>query len=106
MIVFLVYSINTLGNNLVSSTGEQDSVLISYDDLRVATAKMVELDYTIEVNKVLTKIIYNDSIIIANQKSEITSLTNDNKKTKRQKRRIIIFSSIAGCALALLTIFK
>ena len=49
MIVFLVYSINTLGNNLVSSTGEQDSVLISYDDLRVATSKMIELDYTIEL---------------------------------------------------------
>ena len=47
MIVLLSYSINLLAqNNKHFSTGELDSVRISYNDLRIVNSKLVELDYT------------------------------------------------------------
>ena len=49
MIALLSYSINLYANNYhIPSTGEvvrEDSVLISYNDLKVVNGKLIELKY-------------------------------------------------------------
>ena len=65
MIVLLGCSINLLANNtnidsFHPSTGEvvqfKDSVLISYDDLRLVNSKLIELKcFSILTNSILTK---------------------------------------------------
>ena len=59
MIVLLNCSMNLLANdNLHPSTGElvelEDSVQISYDDLRIVNSKLIELKYTKEINSKLS----------------------------------------------------
>lgn len=94
MIVLLGYSINLLANNtdiddLHSSTGEvvqpKDSVLISYDDLRLANSKLIELDYEKQINNNLRCIIANDSIIIRDYQVLNEKLNKDYKKIIRQR---------------------
>lgn len=80
------YSINSLAqSNKHSSTGELDSVLVSYDDLRIANSKLVELDYTKQINNKLYQIVHNDSIIISNYKSVNDNLNKTMTKYKRQR---------------------
>ena len=70
MIVLLSCSTSWCQNDnaTISSTGEltasHDSVLIAFDDLRKANAKMVELKYEKEINDSLRSIIKNDDIIM------------------------------------------
>ena len=96
MIVLLSYSMNSYGNTINnSSTGEleqKDSVLISYDDLRIVNCKLIELNYEKETNSILRKIIRNDSLIIdtltidnTKLNSEIETLDKLNKKYKKQR---------------------
>ena len=70
--------------NTFSSTGgvyPDDSVLVSYNDLRNANSKMIELKYTKEANSKLKDIISNDSII---QVKQANIINTTNKKVKRQ----------------------
>ena len=96
MIALLSCSINLYANNYnISSTGEviqKDSVLISYNDLKVINCKLIELKYEKETNNVLRTIILNDSLIIDtltvdNFKltSEVQTLNKSNKKYKKQR---------------------
>lgn len=72
MIALLGYSTNLYASNptdsLNLSTGEivtpEDSVLISYNDLRIVNSKLIQLDYEQQINANLRSIIKNDSIII------------------------------------------
>lgn len=78
-----------------SSTGgvyPNDSVLVSYDDLRKANAKMIELKYTKEANSKLRNIVSNDSIIQVKQ-ADIINTTN--KKVKRLKKERNVFGGIS-----------
>lgn len=102
MIVLLGYSINLSANNtdadsLHHSTGEvvqpKDSVLISYDDLRLANSKLIELDYEKQINNNLRCIIANDSIIIKDYQILNEKINKDCKKAIRQRN--IMFSSSA-----------
>lgn len=69
--------------NILSTGGlDGDSVVVAYDDLRKANAKMVELKYTKEINVKLNNIISNDSIIIGQQ---VKDLNYYKKKTKKYK---------------------
>lgn len=69
--------------NILSTGGlNGDSVVVSYDDLRKANAKMVELKYTKEINDKLNSIIANDSVIIQQQTKSIDYYK---KKTKKYK---------------------
>lgn len=76
-------------NNLNTSTGERvnvaDSVLISYDDLRIANSKLMELEYEKRINTNLRQIVYNDSIVINDYAKLNEKLRNNNKKVKRQR---------------------
>lgn len=107
MIALLGYSINLSANNTSSEyshppTGEvvnrNDSVLISYDDLRLANSKLIELDYEKQINNNLRNIISNDSIVIRNYQVLNDKLNKDCKKAIRQRN--IVFG---GAAVLFLT---
>ena len=68
MIALLSYSTSWCQSNVsISSTGEQcgksDSVLISYDDIRIVNSKLIQLKYEKEINDSLKVIINNDDKI-------------------------------------------
>lgn len=96
MIALLSYSINLYANNYhISSTGEvvqEDSVLVSYNDLKVVNSKLIELKYEKETNNVLRTIIRNDSLSIDTLTtdnirliSNVQTLNKSNKKYKKQR---------------------
>lgn len=104
MIVLLSYSINLLAqNNKHSSTGELDSVRISYNDLRIVNSKLIELDYTKQINNKLYNIIHNDSIIINNYKNVNNNFNKSINKYKRQRNITFITAlcSIVGMIVSL-----
>lgn len=116
MIVLLSYSMNSYGNTINnSSTGEliqKDSVLISYDDLRIVNYKLIELNYEKESNTILRKIIRNDSLIIdtltidnIKLNSEIEKLNRLNKKYKKQ-RNIVFNVGLISTITTILMLFK
>lgn len=93
-------------NNL--STGElvtpNDSVLISYDDLRIVNSKLIELEYEKDINERYRRIIANDSIIINDYTELATRLNQDCKKAIKQRNIAIgggIFITILGTILLL-----
>lgn len=78
-----------------SSTGgvyPNDSILVSYNDLRKANAKMIELKYTKEINSKLRDIVSNDSII---QVKQANIINTTNKKVKRLKKERNVFGGIS-----------
>ena len=116
MIVLLSCFINSYGNTINnSSTGEleqKDSVLISYDDLRIVNYKLIELNYERETNTILRKIIRNDSLIIdtltvdnLRLTSEVQTLNKSNKKYKKQ-RNIGFGIGIAGIIATIFMLIK
>ena len=115
-IVLLSYSINLYANNYhISSTGEvvqEDSVCISYDDLKVVNGKLIELKYEKETNNILRTIIRNDSLIIdtltiknIRLTSDIQKLNKSNKKYKKQ-RNIGFGVGIIGIIITSLMLIK
>lgn len=113
MIALLGCSINLLANNtdvdsLHSSTGERvqlkDSVLISYDDLRLANSKLIELEYEKQINTNLRNIISNDSIVIQDYQVLNERINKDCKKVIRQ-RNIAISGAAVLFITTILTLF-
>lgn len=107
MIVLLGCSIDLSANNtdvdsLHPSTGEvvqpKDSVLISYDDLRLANSKLIELDYERQINNNLRCVISNDSIIIRDYQVLNERINKDCKKVIRQRN-----IAIGGAAALFIT---
>lgn len=86
-----------------SFTGEHhnDSVLVSYDDLRVANAKMIELKYVKSINSRLSDIISNDSIIQRQQSQTILKAAKKVKRYKSQRNVLGGTSIIAILALVI-----
>lgn len=99
-------------NSNTSSTGgldstevRTDSVLIAYDDLRLANAKFTELKYEKEINNNLRNIIVNDSIAIDNLNSKIRNMEVDCKKRiEKVKKERNIAGGIGIGTIALLII--
>ena len=112
MIVLLSCSTSWSKNNsnTISSTGEltatPDSVLISFDDLRKANAKMVELKYQKEINDSLRSIIKNDDAIMREYSRNVDALKKQIKQVKRQRNLAIGGGFLATFSLALVAIFK
>ena len=112
MIVLLSCSTSWCQNDnaTISSTGEltasPDSVLIAFDDLRKANAKMVELKYEKEINDSLRSIIRNDDIIMREYSRNVDALKKQVKQVKRQRNLAIGGGVLATLSLAVLTIFK
>lgn len=89
-IVLLICFTTSLRVNAANpSTGEvvnrNDSVLISYDDLRKANSKLIELEYEKKINTRLKEVISNDSIIISNYSNLNNTLNKSYKKTIKQR---------------------
>lgn len=91
MIVLLGYSTSSLADNspINSSTGgvTEDSILVSYDDLRKANAKLVELEYEKDINKNLKDIIKNDSVAIDGLRTEVDRVTRESREQIRKSKR-------------------
>ena len=116
MIALLSCSINLYANDYhISSTGEivqEDSVLVSYNDLKVVNCKLIELKYEKETNNILRKIIRNDSLnidtlITDNIRliSNIQTLNKSNKKYKKQ-RNVGFGIGIVGIITTILMLIK
>lgn len=97
-------------NATILSTGEltasPDSVLIAFDDLRKANAKMVELKYEKEINDSLRSIIKNDDIIMREYSRNVDALKKQIIQAKKQRNLAVGGGLLATISLALLTIFK
>ena len=97
-------------NATISSTGEltntPDSVLISFDDLRKANAKMVELKYQKEINDSLRSIIKNDDVIMREYSRNVDALKEQVKQIKRQRNLAVGGGLLVTLSLAVLAIFK
>ena len=112
MIVLLSCSISWCQNDnaTISSTGEltasPDSVLIAFDDLRKANAKMVELKYEKEINDSLRSIIKNDDAIMRKYRSNVNALKKQITQAKKQRNLAVGGGLLATISLALLAIFK
>ena len=112
MIVLLSCSISWCQNDnaTISSTGEltasPDSVLIAFDDLRKANAKIVELKYEKEINDSLRSIIKNDDAIMREYRSNVNALKKQIIQAKKQRNLAVGGGLLATISLALLAIFK
>ena len=116
MIALLSCFINLYANNYhIPSTGEvvqEDSIFISYDDLKIVNGKLIELKYEKETNNILRTIIRNDSLIIdtltidnIRLTSDIQKLNKSNKKYKKQ-RNVGFGVGIIGIIITSLMLIK
>jgi hypothetical protein len=87
-------------------TATPDSVLIAFDDLRKANAKMVELKYEKEINDSLRSIIKNDDLIMREYSRNVDALKKQVKQVKRQRNLAVGGGILATLSMALLAIFK
>lgn len=62
-----------------------DSVKVSYEDLRKVNVKLIDLKYTKEENTMLRSIIQNDSIIIYNYETVTNNLMKATANLKKQR---------------------
>ena len=112
MIVLLSCSISWCQNDnaTISSTGEltanPNSILIAFDDLRKANAKMVELKYEKEINDSLRSIIKNDDAIMREYSRNVDALKKQITQAKKQRNLAVRGGLLATISLALLAIFK
>lgn len=113
MIALLGYSTNLYANNQIDSlnlsTGElvipEDSVLISYNDLRIVNSKLIQLDYEQQINANLRTIIKNDSIIIKNYQV-LNNRINKNRKKAVRQRNIAIGTGVLFFISSILLLVK
>ena len=113
MIALLGYFTNSYASNptdfLNLSTGElvipEDSVLISYNDLRIVNSKLVQLDYEQQINANLHTIIKNDSIIIKDYKI-LNDRINKNRKKAVRQRNIAIGAGVLFFISSILLLVK
>lgn len=107
---FMNLSISSFATNLSTGGVKQDSlthdsILISYDDLRKANSKLIELEYEKSINRHLKVILTNDSIAISGLRDRIYNMDRDCRNTvERYKRQRNIAEGIGIGAIILLII--
>lgn len=108
MTVLLGCSTSLFADNINFPTGEvveqTDSVMISYDDLRIVNSKLVELEYEKQINNNLRQVVANDSIIINDYSAINDRLNKDCKRYVCQRNIAIgggVFITILGAILLL-----
>lgn len=81
---------------------KQDSVLVSMEAIKIANAKMVELNYEKEINRNLRDCIQNDSILISDLHTNLSAceINKDKEVAEIKKQRNIAI--VAGGATSLL----
>lgn len=110
MIALLSCFINcSASDNQILPTGDivecDDSVKISYDDLRIVNSKLIELNYEKQINIKLRHIISNDSVIIDNHIKLYTDLNKEHQKIIKQ-RNIAFGVGLIGLITAIIFIAK
>jgi len=94
---------DTIHSSFTGVRVSDEYAIVSYDALRIANAKMIELEYEKEINKNLKEIIYNDSIIISEYKTYIDDVDlKYNRKIKTLKKDLAISTGCGISCLALL----
>lgn len=99
-------------NDSIPLTGEEmqtDSVLVPISALRVANAKMIELEYEKEINKNLQCIIQNDSLLINAVSTNLTACevaysNKDIELKEMEKQRNIAIGAGGGASLLFLVL--
>lgn len=102
MIVLLVSSTSLLARpgSDVSLTGGLDSIMVSYDDLRAANAKFVELEYEKKARRSLELVVANDSVIISTISEHNKVLREKIKKS--DKKNTYLATGLGAAILALI----
>ena len=111
-VLLLAFSLNLLASDKDSVQSSLTGVLVSdnyalvsCDALRLANAKMAELEYEKEINKNLKEIIFNDSIIISSLKTNIEIVEEERKQeVKSVKKKLYIAEGCSGGLLILLVL--
>ena len=97
-------------NDTIPSKGEltvrTDSVLVSFDDLRKANAKMVELKYEKEINDSLRSILTNDDKIIGEYRRNYDAVKKQITQVKRQRNIAVGGGFLATLSLVIALIVK
>lgn len=97
-------------NHTISSTGEltatSDSVLVAFDDLRKANAKMVELKYQKEINDSLRSIIVVDEKIMREYNDNVNALQKQIKQEVRKRKIAGWLGVLVSVSLAIALIVK
>lgn len=101
---------NLLGSNPSNpSTGElgdlNDSVQISYDDLRIVNSKLIQLEYEKKINRRLKDVISNDSIMVVNMEANNKRITEECKKVTRQ-RNVCLGVTIVAIIVSIFSFMK
>lgn len=111
-VLLLAFSLNLLASDKDSAQSSLTGVLVSdnyalvsCDALRLANAKMAELEYEKEINKNLKEIVFNDSIIISSLKTNIEIVEEERKQeVKSVKKKLYIAEGCSGGLLILLVL--
>lgn len=102
-LLLLTYSTSWSQNNI-----EQDSVLVPLSAIKVANAKMIELEYEKQLNRELLELSSNDSILIdalyTNAHNDAIVYENNIKRVKNQRNMAITIGSGSSLILLLLLI--
>lgn len=101
IVLLLSYSTSWCQNN---NTSYQDSVLVPIEALKIANAKMVELEYEKEINTELRNVIKTDSTIIDALNINLNACENGckDKVDKVKKQRNIAIGAGSGASAFLL----
>lgn len=94
MIVLLSCSITTYTQTNTSSTGGVDSVLVAYDDLRLANVKMMQLEYERSKVRMYKNIVHNDSVIIKNLNAAHSNCESKIKTAKKARNYSLICNGV------------
>lgn len=98
---------NLLGGEIDNnpSTGVLDSVVISYDDLRIVNSKLIELEYEKEINANLRSVVCNDSIILDAYSVNNKIIVEEKQKVTKQRNICFIVAAITTL-ISLIAIIK
>lgn len=83
-----------------------DSVLVSYEELRLANAKMIELKYQKVINDSLRSLVYATDQEVVLYKTALTeaneTITKQHKELKKTNRKVKAYKGIAGGSILLM----
>ena len=106
MIVLLSCFTSSYANNdYFLLRGSNDSTLISYNDLRLVNSKLIELEYTKQINDKYKELHKTDSTSIVVLNNNIKNVSNKVRKVTKERNIAI---NVAGISIILLilSLFK
>ena len=106
MIALLSYFTSSYANNDYSLLrGSNDSTLISYNDLRLVNSKLIELEYTKQINDKYKELHKTDSTSIVVLNNNIKNVSNKVRKVTKERNIAISVGGIS-IILSILSLFK